>query len=380
MKRKSASKKLLPLMLILMLILGISMPANAAANPRLNSTKKVLYVGKTSQLKVVNWKKAVKWSSSNNKVVKVSSKGKITAVKTGTATVKARIAKKTLTCKVTVKSPGMSVKKAVLYVKGKSLQLKVNGVSGKTVWSSANKKIFKVSSKGKITAVKTGTTVVKAKIGKKVYTCKVTVKNPYLSAKSLKFVWGTANTSRKLSIKGDVIKTASSSNTKVAKVKKDGTVSVTGTGKCTVTFKDSKKRTYRCKITVVKPTLKNQKATLEEGESIQLGFKEKGVKVSWSSADQKIATVTKTGVVQAVGEGNTSIVAKVKGIKIFARIFVTKKYVQDSGHEYTRGEWVNFFWIKLAASMKSSLTAKIIIMLIPEKMKMESQQKLQKLW
>lgn len=40
-------------MLILMLILGISMPANAAANPRLNSTKKVLYVGKTSQLKVV---------------------------------------------------------------------------------------------------------------------------------------------------------------------------------------------------------------------------------------------------------------------------------------------------------------------------------------
>lgn len=334
------------------------MPANAAVNPRLNSTKKVLYVGKTSQLKVVNWKKAVKWSSSNNKVVKVSSKGKITAVKTGTATVKARIAKKTLTCKVTVKSPGMSVKKAVLYVKGKSLQLKVNGVSGKTVWSSANKKIVKVSSKGKITAVKTGTTVVKAKIGKKVYTCKVTVKNPYLSAKSLKFVWGTANTSRKLSIKGDVIKAASSSNTKVAKVKKDGTVSVTGTGKCTVTFKDSKKRTYRCKITVVKPTLKNQKATLEEGESIQLGFKEKGVKVSWSSADQKIATVTKTGVVQAVGEGNTSIVAKVKGIKIFARIFVTKKYVQDSGHEYTRGEWVKLLLDKVGCKYEEQFDSK----------------------
>lgn len=73
----------------------------------------------------------------------------------------------------------------------------------------------------------------------------------------------------------------------------------------------------------MKPTLKNQKL-LWKKESIQLGFKEKGVKVSWSSADQKIATVTKTGVVQAVGEGNTSIVAKVKGIKIFARIFVTK--------------------------------------------------------
>lgn len=40
MKRKSASKKLLPLMLILMLILGISMPANAAVNPRLTVQKR----------------------------------------------------------------------------------------------------------------------------------------------------------------------------------------------------------------------------------------------------------------------------------------------------------------------------------------------------
>ena len=51
MKRKSASKKLLPLMLILMLILGISMPANAAANPRLNSTKKGFVRGKNITVK-----------------------------------------------------------------------------------------------------------------------------------------------------------------------------------------------------------------------------------------------------------------------------------------------------------------------------------------
>lgn len=119
--------------------------------------------------------------------------------------------------------------------------------------------------------------MVKAKIGKKVYTCKVTVKNPDLSAKSLKFVWGTANTSRKLSIKGDVIKAASSSNTKVAKVK-DGTVSVTGTGKCTVTFKDSKKRTYRCKITVVKPTLKNQKLLWKKGKVSSLVLRKRVLK------------------------------------------------------------------------------------------------------
>ena len=56
--------------------------------------KKGFVRGKNISVKGCKLKKAVKWSSSNNKVVKVSSKGKITAVKTGTATVKARIAKK----------------------------------------------------------------------------------------------------------------------------------------------------------------------------------------------------------------------------------------------------------------------------------------------
>ena len=358
MKRKRMMKKLLPLMLLLVLVLGISIPAEAAGKPALNSTKKVLYVGKTAQLKVVNWKKTVKWYSSNNKVVNVSSKGKIKAVKAGTAAVKAKIGKKTLTCKVTVKNPGISVKSTILYVKGKSQQLKVNGVSGKIVWSSGNKKIVKVTSRGKITAVRAGTTVIKAKNGKKVYTCKVTVKNPYLSARNLKFTWGTSATSKKLSIKGDVIKAASSSDIKVARVKKDGTVSATGTGKCTVTFKDSKKRIYRCTITVLKPTLKKQKATVEEGGKLQLGFKEKGITAAWSSADQKIATVTKTGLVQAKGEGNTSIVANVKGIKFFARIFVTRKYVQDSGYEYTRGEWVKILLDKAGCKYEDQFDSK----------------------
>ena len=149
MKRKSASKKIAAADADPDVDLRNQHASKCSCKSQTEQYKKGFVRGKNITVKGCKLKKAVKWSSSNNKVVKVSSKGKITAVKTGTATVKARIAKKTLTCKVTVKSPGMSVKKAVLYVKGKSLQLKVNGVSGKTVWSSANKKIVKVSSKGK---------------------------------------------------------------------------------------------------------------------------------------------------------------------------------------------------------------------------------------
>lgn len=67
---------------------------------------------------------------------------------------------------------------------------KVNGVwkdyyeteivpTSKTVkWSTSNKKIATVSSKGKVTGKKAGTCTVTAKVGSKSYKCKVTVKRP----------------------------------------------------------------------------------------------------------------------------------------------------------------------------------------------------------
>lgn len=75
----------------------------------LTDTKVSLKVGKTKKLKVYNnltqgnYKKNVVWSSSKKKVATVSKSGKITAKKAGTATIKAKVAEKTFTCKVTVK-------------------------------------------------------------------------------------------------------------------------------------------------------------------------------------------------------------------------------------------------------------------------------------
>ncbi len=75
----------------------------------LNKTKVSIVKGKTSKIKVMDneWsevfsKKAV-WKSSNSKVAKVNSNGKITAKKVGSATITATIGGKSMTCKVTVK-------------------------------------------------------------------------------------------------------------------------------------------------------------------------------------------------------------------------------------------------------------------------------------
>ena len=66
-------------------------------------------------------------------------------------------------------------KKATLKV-GQTLQLKVTGTKGKVKWTSSKKSVATVSSKGRVKAKKKGSATITAKIGKKKYTCKVTVK------------------------------------------------------------------------------------------------------------------------------------------------------------------------------------------------------------
>lgn len=61
--------------------------------------------------------------------------------------------------------------------KNKTFSLKIKGSKKKIKWTSNKKKIATVSKKGKVTAKKTGTAYITAKIGKKRYKCKVSVKS-----------------------------------------------------------------------------------------------------------------------------------------------------------------------------------------------------------
>ena len=132
--------------------------------------------------------KSVVWSSSNTSVATVNSNGKVTAVGNGTATitVKTTAGSKTATCKVTVTtSPtGVSItnkKQLALDVNGTyqcNVSVTPNDASDKSVvWSSSDSSIAKVSSSGKITALKTGvaTITVKTSDGSKTDSFKVYV-------------------------------------------------------------------------------------------------------------------------------------------------------------------------------------------------------------
>ena len=77
---------------------------------------------------------------------------------------------------VSAASPKLNKKKVTITV-GKTVKLKVkkNKAKKKVKWKSANKKIVKVTKKGKIKGIKPGKTVVTAKVGKKKLKCKVKV-------------------------------------------------------------------------------------------------------------------------------------------------------------------------------------------------------------
>ena len=74
-----------------------------AVSIKINKKSKTIYEGNTYTLKVTGTKKKVKWSSSNKSVATVSSKGKVTAKKNGTATITAKVGNKKLTSKIKVK-------------------------------------------------------------------------------------------------------------------------------------------------------------------------------------------------------------------------------------------------------------------------------------
>ena len=95
--------------LFLFTVCAATAPTYAAAKMKLNKTKATLYVEQTLKLKVTGTKSKVKWSSSKKAVAKVSAKGKVTALKKGKANIIAKIGKKKLTCKITVKNKPVPV-------------------------------------------------------------------------------------------------------------------------------------------------------------------------------------------------------------------------------------------------------------------------------
>ena len=247
---------------------GTDTPA-AVSGITLSQTEISLNKGKTAVLTATvapenAADKTVIWSSSNEKVATVSD-GTVTAVSKGTATVTAKAGDKTATCTVTVKVPASKVTlntKQIYMVKGKSVNVKAtvtpSDTTDRTSWSTSNKKVATVKN-GKISAKQTGKATVTVKAGSKKATVKVNVVSKAKKATkvTLNKKKATLKVKKTLSLKTTLKPSSStdtlkwtSSNKKVAKVDKFGTVTAVKKGKATITVKTSSGKKATCKITV----------------------------------------------------------------------------------------------------------------------------------
>lgn len=143
--------------------------------PHFKASEVSLYNGGKKTLKVVNSTGTVKWKSSNSKIVKVSQKGVITAVKKGKATIYVTGKDFKVTCKVTVKELFLNKKKTTI-TEGKKVALKLTGASSTPIWKTSSSTVATVSKKGVVTGKKAGTATITAYVKGKKYTCKVTVR------------------------------------------------------------------------------------------------------------------------------------------------------------------------------------------------------------
>ncbi len=236
--------------------------------PSLTVSKKTLLLGKSSTIGVVNRGSAkVTWSSSNKAAVSVSSIGVVKALKPGASKITAKTVGITLTCTVTVPKPSLKASALSLEIGGAYTIGVNNGGSAGVTWSSSNKTVANVTSKGRVTGNLPGSAVITAKIAGTSYTCNVTVKKPSLNISRLELREGSYYT-MSLSNAGNASVTWRSANSSIASVSSQGTVRGLKAGTTTVTA-SAGGTSHSCKVVVKAKIVTTTSAASSSSGSVQ---------------------------------------------------------------------------------------------------------------
>lgn len=279
------------------------------------------------------------------------------------------------------KEKGVTISKtSCTLIKGKTVTLKAKKnntkYKGELVWSSSNKKVAAVTSKGVVKGMKNGTAIITVTIkGTKMKAaCKVTVKTPAAKL-TLNQTSATLKVGETITIKGTVSpKTASyqtllfsSSDENIAKVSSKGVIQGIKAGTATITVKlKNTKLISVCQVTVVEPPKSNEavvnppdvvtnphpvvvnpseiklnksEITMNEADTATLiatvlPVNATNKTVIFTSSNNEVATVSAGGVVTGVKEGTATITATVQGTALNAACNVTIKKVKLSYDGY----------------------------------------------
>lgn len=178
-RKRGVAILLLASLLSVTLAIPRAEPVNAA-RPKLNKTKTTLIKGKKVKLKVTGATKKIKWSTNKKKVATVNSQGVVRARCKGTAKITAKVGKRRLICRVTVKgkkkvlTPTLSDERISLNV-GKQKQLKIFDTKRVPKWWSTNDKVATVDANGIVRGISPGECRVYAELPGTYFMCFVSV-------------------------------------------------------------------------------------------------------------------------------------------------------------------------------------------------------------
>ena len=113
----------------------------------------------------------------------------------------------------------------------------------------------------------------------------------------------------------------SSSDKKIASVSRNGIVRTKKTGRCKITAKVNGK-TYVCRVRVKALALDKTELTLVRGRQMQLTLNNTGIKPAWESSNEKVASVSDEGIVQALTPGTSKIRGRYKSAEVICSVKV----------------------------------------------------------
>lgn len=321
---------------------------NAPESLSLGMTTLTLGKGETLQLQAAlpegTGASRVAWSSSKSSVVKVSKAGLLTAKKTGTAVITAKVysgAKAKIAVKV-VKAPSsvqLSASKLVLDLNGTgALKAKLSkGSASAITWISSDGDVVAVDAEGGLRAVRAGTAVVRARTYNGLSAkCQVRVlegSSPTvfsLGVEKLTLGKGEKTQLTPSFGAGECAVLSYSSNRKsVATVTSKGVIAGKKAGYADITVKTHNGLKATVRVRVVKaPTkvaLSAKKLSVEVGQTTQLTAKvTSGASsvLTWKSSDPGVATVDAEGRVTGVKAGTATVAVKTFNNK-YAKCAVT---------------------------------------------------------
>lgn len=288
--------------------------------------------------------KGINWSSSNEKVMTVDSRGKITAVGYGTVEIMATAADGSGVYDsiiVTVVKPVTSITvspSSVTLLEGASQDIKATVTPSDATfpeidWSSSDETIATVDHNGTITGVKSGICYVYATstdgnniVGR----VKVTIK-PAVPATGV-----VINSSQVVLLPGDTrtltarLKPSKStdgyswisSDTSVAKVDSKGVVTAVGQGKAEIYCVADSGVESSCEVIVL--AMNATTITVEQYDTYVLDVFGATEDIKWYTNNIRVATVSKDGVITGRSVGSTIITAKVNGKILRCKVNVVK--------------------------------------------------------